>query len=204
MATNELAVAQHLGTSAQYVMDESENKSSLALTKSGNVGIGTDNPYAMLHVVSTSPDLGEQGQPTQLLLQNLHGGETCKVNLQFQTYAAQNGKVSPTGGITAEDDGSYSSHLIFSTKNPGLDTNALMERLRITSGGLVGIGTNLPQVALDVNGTVRATGLSVNGAVSIQGGSLTIKGIPSARNAPGNANLQTLFVDASTGILYAL
>jgi hypothetical protein len=40
--------------------------------------------------------------------------------------------------------------------------------------------------------------------MALSGTSLTIQGVPSARNAPSSATLQTLFVDTSTGKLYCL
>jgi hypothetical protein len=43
-----------------------------------------------------------------------------------------------------------------------ISTNGV-ERMRITSTGNVGIGTTSPSERLDVNGTVRATGLNLNG-----------------------------------------
>jgi hypothetical protein len=79
-----------------------------------------------------------------------------------------------------------------------------------SSTASVGIGTASPQANLDVNGSVRATSLSVTGALSVgsltvAGDSLKITGIPSATTAPtGGSTLKVLFVDPATGSLYAL
>ena len=43
------------------------------------------------------------------------------------------------------------------------------ERLRVTTAGLVGIGTSSPQQALDVNGTVRMTGALLGGNMLLSG-----------------------------------
>jgi hypothetical protein len=79
-----------------------------------------------------------------------------------------------------------------------------------TSTASVGIGTAAPQAKLDVNGSVRATSLTVTGALSvgaltIAGQGLKITGVPSATTAPtGGSTLKVLFVDPDTGSLYAL
>jgi hypothetical protein len=78
------------------------------------------------------------------------------------------------------------------------------------SAASVGIGTATPQARLDVNGSVRATSLTVTGALSvgsltIAGPGLRITGVPSATTAPtGGSTLKVLFVDPATGSLYAL
>jgi len=43
------------------------------------------------------------------------------------------------------------------------------QRLSITNGGLVGIGTTSPQQALDVAGTVRTTGVLLGGDMLLSG-----------------------------------
>jgi 3-methyladenine DNA glycosylase Mpg len=106
-------------------------------------GIGTNAPAAPLHI-STS-------NGTVLYLQTLTGAGTGTANILFKTYAAA---ANPTAQIGALDDGSYSSHITFSTKVPAADANALSERMRITSTGNLGIGTTSPSRKLDVNGAI--------------------------------------------------
>lgn len=58
-----LTIDKNLGVKAQRVKDRSGNSSSLALTKNGNVGIGTTSPQHKLDVNGTirikSNDMGE-------------------------------------------------------------------------------------------------------------------------------------------------
>ena len=56
----------------------------------------------------------------------------------------------PQGQIKLADDGAYGGHLVFSNKPTGANANALVERMRITSGGKVGIGTSNPSYKLSV------------------------------------------------------
>lgn len=96
--------------------------------------------------------------------------------------------------------------------NKPLELNPIGNTVAIGSAGNinVGIGTSSPQARLDVNGSVRATSLTVSGALSvgaltIAGAGLKITGVPSATTAPaGGSTLKVLFVDPATGSLYAL
>ncbi|MCU0785050.1 MAG: hypothetical protein MUF81_13585 [Verrucomicrobia bacterium] len=76
-----------------------------------------------------------------------------------------NPEASPaTAQVLAFDEGNYSASIRFLTKDPGGPTNALAERLRITSDGNVGIGTNSPTVKLEVAGAVKATAFIGDGS----------------------------------------
>ena len=71
-------------------------------------------------------------------------------------------------------DNTYSGDLTFSTKVPGSALSPLVERLRITNAGSVGIGTSTPAQPLDVNGNAN-----VSGNVTV-GGNTTVTGTVSA------------------------
>jgi hypothetical protein len=66
------------------------------------------------------------------------------------------GTYYPSARTEAQDDGSYGNHIIFLNKNPGAATNQLVERMRITSTGWVGIGTTSPLSVLEAS--VQAAG----------------------------------------------
>lgn len=110
---------------------------SLIYDNGTNVGIGTTSPLSTLHIKSSNPN--------QLLLDN--NGE------QFTSqYFANNGT---TKGIVLWDNTSTLFKVgTFSANDLTLVTN-FTERVRVTSGGNVGIGTTSPAQKLDVFGTSR-------------------------------------------------
>ncbi|MGB9939417.1 hypothetical protein [Methanosarcina sp.] len=123
-----------------------ENEDTLTIVN-GKVGIGTTNPQRQLHISKSNDN-----DVHCLMLQNSKRGGDTSVSLDFQTYG---GSDAPTSSLRAIDE-DWSSHLVFLTKEPGKDKNKLIERLRITNDGNVGIGTTDPSEKLEVNGTVKA------------------------------------------------
>jgi hypothetical protein len=95
-----------------------------------------------------------------LTLTNGLGGAGAGSAIDFEGY--DSGVNPATVRIQSLDDNSYSSHLAFLTKTPGAANNALVERMRLTATGDVGIGTISPAAKLDVsNSGIGANGLSV-------------------------------------------
>jgi hypothetical protein len=124
---------------------------------STGLGIGTSAPTAKL-------DVREEGTSgVEASLANFFAGSTAGLRV-FVTPSG-----SGTGSITrfyAESGGSFdtSSIIAFDTRNAG--TRA--ERMRITSAGNVGIGTNSPAAKLHVAGTSTQQALvqSTNGGTT--------------------------------------
>jgi len=131
----------------------------------GRLGVGTDSPTQTLEV--------NGGFQAKSVLLKLSGTSTSKKYLQIDGNGAS-GSISgqaavgfrPIGAGTnvhasieglENGNGSYTTNMTFNTNGSNSDS-APTERMRITSGGDVGIGTNDPQEKLDVNGTVQATG----------------------------------------------
>jgi microcystin-dependent protein len=118
----------------------------------GNVGLGTVTPASSLHLGrSVAAGLGPV-----LTLTNGAGGAGAGAAIDFSGYDTQ-GRAA-TARIQSLDDGNFSSHLVFSTKRPGANTNALVEALRITPSSAVRVATSLgiglrpnaePRTALD-------------------------------------------------------
>lgn len=102
---------------------------------SGRVGVGTDSPSSKLTVNGGVRARG--GAPGV-------GG----VNDNGFTFAGNNG--DNDSGMFSSADGQVEFH-----------GNAV-ERMRIAANGDVGIGTTNPGATLDVNGTIRATSLTVS------------------------------------------
>ena len=138
----------HLGTSTsdEYSLsfDTTNNRLGFNLNDSGpaevvfdsngNVGIGTTGPTAKLEVIGTTSIAGIQtGSATSTL--TLEGASTDSSGL----IISQN-NITDTSSIT----NFYNGPLTFGTNN--------LERMRILSGGNVGIGTTAPDHKLEVSG----------------------------------------------------
>ena len=140
----------------------------------GNVGIGTTNATQALEVIGRAI-IGEaitstnystsalslvnseaSGFKTQLNIINAGGGGGTATGIDFFTYDYTN--TTPAARLSTIDDSNYSNSFVFSTKEGGDPENDLIERLRITSDGKVGIGTTTPGSKLTVEGDINFTG----------------------------------------------
>jgi hypothetical protein len=101
----------------------------------------------------------------QLSLYNPGAGAAASTAINFDTYNI--GANAHCARIQSYDDGQSSNHLLFATKTPGSASNPLVERMRLSSAGLLGIGM-IPTHTLDVNGNASiSNGLSVTGTLNI-------------------------------------
>jgi len=114
--------------------------SVLTINQSGQIGIGTDNPGNVLH-------LQKNGGDAILELQNSGNGNHSGI---FFVRESSGGVNKGAANIHVESNTSGSgSALVFGCGSNISPTGS--ERLRITSGGLVGIGTDNPLNGLDLN-----------------------------------------------------
>jgi hypothetical protein len=134
-------------------------RSGIHVTGAGSsVGIGTDNPAAKLEV-ATSVD----GEATLATFKNTSGGginQTVDIKLGLESLTSSNvilraGKQSNHNSGAATDN--------FFAIHTTLD-NTSAERLRISSSGNIGIGSESPTELLDVAGN---TTIASNGRVNI-------------------------------------
>ena len=150
-SNNALRITQTGSGSALIVEDStSPDATPFVITSTGNVGIGTNSPGALLDV-RTSADRG------------------VKINSDLSGpvfLRSYQGSVS----VNLRDLGLQGSTLVFQTGD--ISGAVATERMRITSAGNVGIGKGTPSTALDVNGTVTAT--SFAGPITGNASSATI------------------------------
>jgi hypothetical protein len=103
---------------------------AMILTNSGNVGIGTSSPSAKLHISGTAAN-------TVCFLQDTTGYSL------FQSGNTSGGIYLGVDSSTASGfaNGAYSRHIYSTGAYPLIISTNDTERMRITSGGNVGIGT---------------------------------------------------------------
>jgi hypothetical protein len=133
------------------------NNERMRITSGGNVGIGTTSPNGnaattnLLHINGSTSN-------AEIHLTNSSTGSTATDGLTLLQYGTQSVL------FNLENDA-----MLFGTNNT--------ERMRITSGGNVGINTSSPSYTLDVNGTARFGSAIVaslgTGLVYSSGGTLT-------------------------------
>lgn len=142
-------------TDAVDFVTRTNNAERIRVLSSGNVGIGTNAPVSRLEVRNDA-------SATAISLTNGTGGIGNQTGLDFYTYSG----FGATARFGVLDAGDFSNHILFSVKQPGATTNSLVERMRITSNGNVGIGNSNPTATLDVVGTFKlADGNQASGRV---------------------------------------
>jgi hypothetical protein len=126
---------------------------AMTLDASGRLGIGTTSPSVRLHAVSSGGEI---------MRLETSGFATGGAYFQLKNTSGDLGYIG--WGSSANDDMSLfnykNANLIFATNNT--------ERMRITSGGNVGIGTTSPSTALHVVGAgTFSSSVTVNGALYV-------------------------------------
>ena len=126
----------------------------------GNVGIGTANPLFPLHIssaMSSSPSfihVGVKGTNT------VGGGG----GIAFDTSASESNTTQYIATIAGIRNslGNGSNDLVFSTTQATENGNSPSEKLRITSSGKVGIGTDDPDEVLSLFGSANNVRLRID------------------------------------------
>ncbi len=113
----------------------------------GNVGIGTSSPGLPLDIsINSSTAYSSTSRANGLRIYNINTGANIFAGLEFATEGAANAGVS---GINSVLEGSGSAAMTFYTRG----SSTFSEKMRITSGGNVGIGETSPSSKLHVVGT---------------------------------------------------
>jgi len=135
------------------------NTERMRINSSGKVGIGTDSPSAPLHIIGANDTTfagSAAGNPANLFLQGSNGynsgysGGGIFFMGEYQdgastTFAAVSGIKENT------TSGQYGGALTIYTRANGAGAGEV-ERMRISSTGLIGINNNNPGAKLDIKG----------------------------------------------------
>ena len=124
----------------------------------GNVTIsGTTTPL-------TVKSAGTAGSAHDMItLLNTVGATGNQLNINFRTYSSSN---VPQARMYVIDQGAYSGDIVFATKIPGTDTNAMADRFRIYATGKVATVNNVlddGSGALSTVGSIYVGGGYLNG-----------------------------------------
>jgi hypothetical protein len=178
----------------------------LRITSAGLVGIGTSAPSSKLDVTVpvNNPSTGSPSAGSFITAR----GNTATVGYGPSFFLANNSGAKETfWRISAVTASGNNGDLVFNGYNGGAD---YPERLRITAGGLVGIGTASPSFLLDV---ASASGSSTVSQFSFTGGNSVYLKLANASNTQGfigyetqdltfyNNNTESLRIDSSGRLL---
>ncbi|MGA9768764.1 MAG: tail fiber domain-containing protein [Blastocatellia bacterium] len=151
------------------------------------VGIGTLSPTATLHINGTTRFSGIATLDSGVHLRATVNGGARILGEQGNTSARPAIGFFSTNGV---DDGGGGNGIFRPLANTMAFATASTERMRITSGGAVGIGTMVPTESLDVNGRGRIRLLdpgSPSDALVVADSSGVLRKVPQSSIGGGNA-----------------
>lgn len=131
----------------------------MTIDTSGNLGIGTSSPAVTLHASASVTNSGGTGTEILRVANTRANTGTSGASISFVTNEIESTNQYIRGQITGEYDGSsnVNGRLLFATANT---SGTLAERMRITSTGLVGIGTSSPNQKLTLGSSDGTQALS--------------------------------------------
>ena len=151
-------------TGCNNTITQGSNSERMRIDSSGNVGIGTTSPSQKLHINNSTASSASYAKFS---------------NAQTGTTTADGFDVGVNTGTEAIIWQRENSNLLFATNNT--------ERIRITSGGNVGIGTTNPTFLLQVQGTPPVNnGALINARNSAATATNTTFGGIYFNSSPGN------------------
>ena len=190
---------RHDGNYMQFATDASER---MRIDSSGNVGIGTSNPYGDLHL---------QGAQQDVILTNsdadgVAGATIGRFISQARGYG-NNGAEMASIDFETNASAWYKGDIVFKTNNSdGTDISIdAAERMRIDSSGNVGIGTSSPSSNLHVDGNSAAIRVNESGGgdlrLSVTGSTTRVNGYSNHPMLFSTNNSERMRIDSSGNLL---
>jgi hypothetical protein len=182
----------------------------LFVDASGNIGAGDNSPGARLYVVQAAASTAFAQHTDGVTIRGSSGvvNRFSSLNFGGTGYA---GDVANIAGLTSTLGTSYSNSagaILFATK--GAADSASVERMRLTSAGLLGLGTSSPNELLEVTGNIHMSGAAnrtifnrANNALSLGTNNTARLHITNAGNVGIGDNLpdSTLTIKAATSVV---
>jgi len=140
------------------------NTERMRIDTIGNVGIGTDNPGALLHVKAATNVTGTievQGGKAQV---TAAGEINAELNFGSNDGSATGGIGGSIKSVTENTNGAYVGMSFYTAKQGR--TPVLKEAMRIDKDGFVGIGTTSPDRLLDLEGDLAVIKLNTTSATA--------------------------------------
>ena len=178
----------------------------LFVDASGNVGVGTSNPFSVLHCVGAAEAEGDAVGQVIIRSTNAYNA-TPKSGIIFQILQDSSSNTAYVASIHAvketTGDADRRTALVFGTR---AISGTTAERLRITSAGLVGIGTSAPTTRFHVDfGDAAANSIRLVGDGATNGTALATNWFSGASyfdvRLGGNTTSETKLRVTSTGLV---
>lgn len=163
--TNEGGIFYYLGPGGHYMSFTTNSSERLRIDSSGNVGIGTSTATYPLSIGDAST-IVTLADPTKIALGASYGTSAVGKNFKIRIFDVTSSPTLTYGlgvsaalfELTAASDADFAFF-----KNGTTPT----ELVRIKGSGNVGIGTASPGQKLDVSGTIRQSGCTTAGTLSV-------------------------------------
>jgi hypothetical protein len=137
-----------------YIYGGSSASVKFLINSAGNVGIGTSSPSGKLMLFQ-----GTAGNVLQNIVSNQGGSTQVGINLSPSMTEGEIASNPAQASIYATDS-NYGANIIFANKATGAVGNALTERMRITSGGVLYVGaSSIPNSGSTMNVIGTSTSL---------------------------------------------